>query len=229
MRAFLRLSGCLVVLALLGLAQAGVASAFTLEGPVVRSHGKTERDACFRGGVQTFDDATQTFSPTPCKAQMPQPEGLPVHRAGRVTIRTAEGAERLQVAVRSRGGTRSFEADPRDDSGRRWSFRMPRFKNGSDLAITIDYADGNTSWTLPLKRHRHEPIYCPRTGQDRFDANGLVGKRVARARVTARSHDCAFRVIKRDGELQVHTADRRFDRINVVVNDGRVTRVDGVY
>ncbi len=106
---------------------------------------------------------------------------------------------------------------------------MPRFKNGSDLGITVVYADGKTRWSLPLRRHRHDPIYCPRTGEDRFDANRLVGKRLDRARTIARSHDCTIRVVKRDGEPRDVTGDLRPNRTNVVVENGRVTRVDGVY
>lgn len=106
---------------------------------------------------------------------------------------------------------------------------MPRFKNGSDLGIKVVYPDGETSWTLPVKRHRHDPIYCPRTGEDRFDANRLTGKRLDRARTIARSHDCTIRVIKRDGKARAITDDLRPNRINVVVEDDRVIRVDGVY
>lgn len=229
MRACLKLSACLALLASFGLAQAGVASAFSLESPVVKSHGKTERHACFRGGYEQSGDAFTVYDPAPCKAQRPRPDPLPVHRAGGVAIRTAERAERLRITVRSRAGERSFEAAPRDDSGRRWSFRMPRFKDGGDLGVRIVYADGEASWSLPLKRHRHDPIYCPRTGEDRFDANRLTGKRLDRARAIARSHDCTIRVIKRDGETRDLTDDLRSDRINVVVANDRITRVDGVY
>jgi len=106
---------------------------------------------------------------------------------------------------------------------------MPRFKNGSDLGITIVYPDGQTSWALPLRRHGHDSIYCPRTGENRFDANRLTGRRLDRARTIASSHDCTIRVIKRDGKVRDITDDIRPNRINVVVEDGRVIRVDGVY
>lgn|GEM_PF-5120910 len=157
MRAVWKLSGCLSLLALFGLSQVGLASAFTLERPVVTSHGTTERHACFRGGSEQSGDAVSVIDPAPCSAQRPRPEPLPVHRGGRVTIRTAEQAEQLRITVRSRAETRRLEAHPRDGSGRRWSFQMPRFKTGSDLGITIIYPDGQTSWSLPLRRHNHDP------------------------------------------------------------------------
>lgn len=75
-----------------------------------------------------------------------------------------------------------------------------------------------------------DPIYCPRHDrEDRFDANRVEDKRVKRARRIARRHDCVVRVVKRDGEDLTITDDLRHDRINVVVRDRRVKRVDGVY
>jgi hypothetical protein len=148
------LVGCCALLAALGLTQTEAADAFTLERPVITSHGVTERHACFRGGFES-DGASTVYDPAPCKLQKPRPQALPVHRGGRVSIRTPEAAERLKVVVRSRRGTSTFGAHRVEMSDRRWRFRMPRFRNRSKLRFTIFYSDGQTSWSLPLKRHRH--------------------------------------------------------------------------
>ncbi len=144
-----------VVVAAFGLSQAAAASAFTLERPVIKSHGQAERHACFRGAEQRSDGAGAIFDPAPCRLQTPRPERLPVHRGGRVLVRTPEPAERVMARVRSRTGPRTVEAHRIEGSERRWGFRMPRFRNRSRLGITILYGDGHTSWSLPLKRHRH--------------------------------------------------------------------------
>lgn len=227
--ACLKLIVGVALVALLSAGQAAPASAFTLGSPVVTSHSKTERNACFRGGYEQSGDAISVIDPAPCKAQRPRPEALPVHRAGLVRVRTAASADRVRITVRSRAGTQSLDALPGGDRKRRWRFRMPRFKDGSSLGIAIIYPDGRGSWTLPLKRHHHDPIYCPRTGPDPFDANRLRATRLERARAIARDHRCTVRVIKRDGRTLAITDDLRHNRINVVVNDRRVTRVDGVY
>jgi hypothetical protein len=131
------------------------AEAFTLEPPTVRSHGVTERHACFRGGVEQDGNVVTVIDPAPCKLQRPRPNPLPVHREGRVHIRTAEQAERVTVTVRSRAGERVLQAHAVDGDHRRWRIRMPRFRDRSKLGITIVYPDGDASWSLPVKRHRH--------------------------------------------------------------------------
>jgi hypothetical protein len=146
------LLGCVLFLTGFGLVETASAGAFTLERPVVKSHGVTERHACFRGGSES-DGAL--YDPAPCTLQKPRPRALPVHRGGRVSIRTPEAADRLKVVVRSRRGTSTFGAHRVEMSDRRWRFRMPRFRNRSKLRFTIFYSDGQTSWSLPLKRHRH--------------------------------------------------------------------------
>jgi hypothetical protein len=149
-----KLVGCLVLLAVVGLIETAAASAFTLEQPVVASHGERERHACFRGGIESGDDVA-IYDPAPCADQKPRPKPLPVHRRGRVSIRTPEAAERVKVTVRSRRGPTILDAHRVEMSDRRWRFRMPRFRNHSKLRITIFYGDGQTSWSLPLERHRH--------------------------------------------------------------------------
>lgn len=70
---------------------------------------------------------------------------------------------------------------------------------------------------------------CPRRSDDGFKTFRLVGKTEERGDVIARRHDCSVRVVKRDGEALGLTDDLMYDRVNVVVVDGRITRIDGVY
>lgn len=81
-----------------------------------------------------------------------------------------------------------------------------------------------------------KPIRCPNTkispGADtskQFDTRKLSGKPLIRARMIARGHNCHIRVVKRDGEWQDVADDLRPRRINVVIVDDRVTKIDGVY
>jgi hypothetical protein len=64
---------------------------------------------------------------------------------------------------------------------------------------------------------------------EQFDAKRLVGKSVGRARKVAARHGCELRVVKRDGEWLPGTDDFRTDRINVVVVEKHIKRIDGVY
>jgi hypothetical protein len=75
----------------------------------------------------------------------------------------------------------------------------------------------------------NHPQYCPLHDHDGYNARRLIGKRLPRAREIARAHDCTARVVKRDGESLPVTEDFSWTRIDVAVNGGRVTGIDGVY
>lgn len=70
---------------------------------------------------------------------------------------------------------------------------------------------------------------CPRKSADSFDSRQLIGKSLERSHAIAKRNDCIIRVVKRDGEELDITDDLRFNRINVVLVDGHVVRIDGVY
>ena len=73
------------------------------------------------------------------------------------------------------------------------------------------------------------PQYCPLHDPDGYNARRLIGRRLPRARQIAHAHGCSVRVVKRDGESLPVTEDFSWTRIDVAVNDGRVTGIDGVY
>lgn len=57
----------------------------------------------------------------------------------------------------------------------------------------------------------------------------LVGKSVEKARAIVKERDFEMRVVKRDGEELPVTQDLTPGRVNVVVEGGEVTEVDGLY
>jgi hypothetical protein len=70
---------------------------------------------------------------------------------------------------------------------------------------------------------------CPKGEPDGLDTGLLVGEELADARELARAEGCDVRVVVRDGKNLVVTDDFRIDRVNVAVDDGRVTGIDGVF
>lgn len=73
------------------------------------------------------------------------------------------------------------------------------------------------------------PINCPRREADPLDATVLVGEPLASAQRVAKRHGCYVRVVKRNGKALAVTSDLVLNRINVVVDDGLVERIDDVY
>jgi hypothetical protein len=73
---------------------------------------------------------------------------------------------------------------------------------------------------------------CPRPStepKNPFDSTQLVGRSVREARGPALRHGCSVRVVERNGHNIVITLEKRPDRIDVVVVDGKIARIDGVY
>ena len=92
------------------------------------------------------------------------------------------------------------------------------------LAACGDSGSGDTEpvkTTPPAKA-----LMCPE-GSD-FDANTLLGKEEKPAQSLAKKNGCDMRVTERDGEMFPMTMDFRPNRVNVVVADGKVSKVTGI-
>lgn len=93
-------------------------------------------------------------------------------------------------------------------------------------------------WTGPTRRggaipaRPGKPLFCPPSvaGSPSGDWNAkrIIGQPLARAERMARAHGCAVRVVLIDGMGIGGTADLRYERINVVVRFGKVTRIFGL-
>lgn len=71
-------------------------------------------------------------------------------------------------------------------------------------------------------------LTCPIENPAGFRVRKLEGKELQEATRIAKAHQCTIRVVKQDGRSLPVTSDLRPDRIDVVVSDGRVTRVPRV-
>jgi hypothetical protein len=70
---------------------------------------------------------------------------------------------------------------------------------------------------------------CPHGDDDGFRTRRLIGRTLPEAHRVAQRHDCSVRVVKRNGEYLVVTADYLPNRINVGVRHRTVTSIQGVY
>jgi hypothetical protein len=124
-------------------------------------------------------------------------------------------------------------------SGRRIRGKFLQIEHSAEPNITPGCAtDGYLRWrakrsAASTEKNRRGPV-CPthrlpgEKAGDRFDAGRLVGKTVQVARRMARRHDCSVRVVKRNGQLPIVSADFNPFRINVAVRDHRIKNVMGV-
>ena len=102
---------------------------------------------------------------------------------------------------------------------------------GLVVAITVVLlaacGDSGSSETEPAKTSPPaKALMCPE-GSD-FDANALLGKEEKAAQSLAEQNDCDMRVTERDGEMFPMTMDFRPNRVNVVIADGKVSKVTGI-
>ena len=87
--------------------------------------------------------------------------------------------------------------------------------------------DSGSSETEPAKTSPPaKALMCPEGSN--FDANTLLGKEEKAAQSLAKQNDCDMRVTERDGEMFPMTMDFRPNRVNVVVADGKVSKVTGI-
>ena len=73
------------------------------------------------------------------------------------------------------------------------------------------------------------PMYVHCGGGKRLDAGRLVGLTLARARGLVRCNGCALRVAQIDGRFLPQEANAPSDRINVVVREGKIVGIKGIY
>lgn len=80
--------------------------------------------------------------------------------------------------------------------------------------------------TMPgsLSSKDEDLVSAPTT--DGFDDDSLIGKTVDEAREICKQNNLSFRVTIKDGVAYIITMDLRFDRINVNVENGVITKVD---
>jgi hypothetical protein len=57
----------------------------------------------------------------------------------------------------------------------------------------------------------------------------VVGAELAELLASAKAENVQLRVLSENGRRFARTADLRFNRVNVDVVDGRVSRIDGIY
>lgn len=96
------------------------------------------------------------------------------------------------------------------------------------LLLTACGSDSGSGSTDPAKPAdpSKEALICPQGGD--FDTSVLVGKSEQAAEQLAEENKCTLRVTERDGKSFPMTMDYRDNRINVVVEDGKVSAVSGV-
>jgi hypothetical protein len=73
------------------------------------------------------------------------------------------------------------------------------------------------------------PMYVPCGGGKLFDAGRLVGLTLARAKPLVLRNGCRLRVVESDARYLPQEANALSSRINVVVREGRIVMIKGVY
>jgi hypothetical protein len=73
-------------------------------------------------------------------------------------------------------------------------------------------------------------VQCPKgsTSSNGFNASTLVGKTFKEAQGTASKYDCTVRPVEVDGEPKAVTMDYSESRINVILKDDVITKVQGI-
>jgi hypothetical protein len=102
----------------------------------------------------------------------------------------------------------------------------PDAKGGdAPVSTTLDPGDqGNTDFD-PKPR-----AFCEATADGDAEAGAdIVGMPVEEARHAVAAGGCSLRVVEEDGKSLPITQDFSTERVNVIVEDGSVVRVDGVY
>lgn len=126
--------------------------------PVVKTHGQTERNACWRDGHFISEDGDIVIGePRRCSRQKPRAKPRRAHATGRVRVITKIPAEYVEANLRSGRRDVYMETLPVGDSMRRWQFYLPAtIARRSQLKLLVAYENGSARFTMPLRRHRHK-------------------------------------------------------------------------
>ncbi len=100
--------------------------------------------------------------------------------------------------------------------------------SGGVASTTLDPSGETTIPDLP-KNKDPSAVQCTGAPKGVFDATAIVGEPYAQARKAALAQGCDVRAVVKDGKPLAVTQDFRPDRIDVVVRDGDVVRIDGIY
>jgi phosphoglycolate phosphatase-like HAD superfamily hydrolase len=96
------------------------------------------------------------------------------------------------------------------------------------VSTTLDPDDADA--TPPELPMNDDPsaVQCTGPPEAVFDATAIVGDTVKDATAAASAKGCSVRVVVEDGKPLAATQDFRPDRVNVVVEDGVVTKIDSL-
>lgn len=107
---------------------------------------------------------------------------------------------------------------------------QPSSPSGGDAVTSTDVEPGGGAG-IPDLPANDDPsaVQCTGPPEEVFDATAIVGEPVGEATRQAREAGCNLRVVVEDGKPLAVTDDFRPDRIDVVVGDGVVEKIDGLY
>lgn len=116
-------------------------------------------------------------------------------------------------------------------TGDRWKAKLPKNLHRANAlqVFTSLVGGGDISHLVGLKSSKRQPLRCPGTVGKPVQARELRRLEVDAARAVARERGCELRAVRIDGEDQMITDDLSHSRVNVVVRDGLVVGVDGIY
>ncbi len=146
--------------------------------------------------------------------------------AGRVHTRTklTPGRYRVIRFIRPCDGNCGF-LDPRTE---RCAAAVDVGADGATKVVIRTRTGSDCKVQVKPRGDDESPALCPAGEPHHFDAQSLVGMRLAPATELASRFDCLVRVVRLDGEWQIVTDDYRTDRVNVWVSDDVVARIDGI-
>lgn len=107
----------------------------------------------------------------------------------------------------------------------------PTAPAGGDAVTSTDLEPGSGGAGIPDMPENDDPsaVQCTGAPKQVFDATAIVGEPIDEATRQARDAGCDVRVVVEDGKPLAVTDDFRPDRIDVVVSDGEVEKIDGLY
>lgn len=100
---------------------------------------------------------------------------------------------------------------------------------GGSATTSTDVAPGSGEEPKLPDNDDFTAVTCTAPPRETFDATAVVGEPLGSATKQARAAGCDVRVVIEDGKPLATTSDYRPDRINVVVTDDTVKRIDGLY